>query len=193
MFSIFAVNVCDKDAVAVLNFIVKTIVKVCYPPFRLAQAHGGIVIFVGDFFDKDGKTASAACMNLSSRGTFRLVFDFRFCAAGRTLRWTSRHPELLRLPSNFWVVLAEPGEAEDHGLLAQQSNCELGSLGMAFVVQNDVCDFGDSACLICSSVDVVDRDRSREATGGEVVVTDILSVDEKPSSATVDERARVAL
>ena len=64
---------------------------------------------------------------------------------------------------------------------------------MTFVAQNDVCDFGDSACLICSSVDIVDRDRSREATGGEVVVTDILSVDEKPSSATVDERTGVAL
>src|SRR3981189_2479849 len=58
---------------------------------------------------------------------------------------------------------------------------------MAFVAQNDVRDLGDSAGLIRSSIDVVDRDRRREATGGEVVQTDILSVDEEPSSATVDE------
>ena len=32
MFGILAMNVGDKDAVAVLDFIVKTIVKVCYPP-----------------------------------------------------------------------------------------------------------------------------------------------------------------
>src|SRR3981189_3189856 len=118
MFGLLAMNMGDEDAVAVLNFIVKTIVKVCYPPFRLAQARGGIVIFVGDFFDEDRETASAACVNLSSRGAFRLVFDFRFCAAGRALRWTSRHPDLFRLPVDLGVVLAKPGEAEDHALLA---------------------------------------------------------------------------
>ena len=64
---------------------------------------------------------------------------------------------------------------------------------MAFVAQNDVCDFGDSTGLIRSSIDVVDGDGSGEATGGEVVATDILSVNEQPGSATVDERARVAL
>jgi len=78
-------------------------------------------------------------------------------------------------------------------LLAQRGDGKLGPLGMAFVAQNDVRDFGDSAGLIRSSVDVVDGDGSGEATGGEVVATDILSVNEQPGSATVDERARVAL
>src|SRR3981189_3966677 len=109
-------NMGDEDAVAVFNLIVKTIVKVCYPPFRLAQAHGGTVVFVDDFFDKDGKTASAACVNLSGRDAFCLAFDFRFCAAGRTLRRTSGHPDLFRLPVDLGGVLAKPGEAEDHGL-----------------------------------------------------------------------------
>src|SRR3981189_3781417 len=118
MFGILTMTMGDEDAVAVLDFIVKTVIKVCYPPFRLAQAHGGIVIFVGDFFDKDGETASAACVNLSSRGAFCLAFDFCFCAAGQALRWTSRHPDLLCLPVNLGVVLAQPGEAEDHALLA---------------------------------------------------------------------------
>src|SRR3981189_1333275 len=123
MFRILAMNVGDEDAVAVLNFIVKTIVKVCYPPFRLAQAHGRIVVFVDDFFDKDGEATSAACVDLSSRGAFCLALDLRFGAASRTLRWTSRHTNLLRLPVNFGIVLAEPGEAEDHGLLAQRGDC----------------------------------------------------------------------
>src|SRR3981189_1611742 len=180
MFGIFAVDVCNEDAVTVLDFIIKTIVKVCYPSFRLAQAHRGIVIFVDDFFDKDGEAASAACMNLSSRGMFCLAFDLRFGTASRALRQTSRHPDLLRLPVDLGVVFAKPLEAEDHALLAQRGDCELGSLSMAFVAQNNVRDFGDSACLICSSIDVVDRDRSHEATGGEVVRTDILSVNEKP-------------
>src|SRR3981189_294977 len=104
MFGILAMNMGDEDAVAVLNFIVKTIVKVCYPPFRLAQAHGGIVIFVDDFFDKDGEATSAACVNLSSRGAFCLAFDLRFGAAGRALRQTSRHPNLLHLPVDLRVV-----------------------------------------------------------------------------------------
>src|SRR3981189_1775036 len=98
MFSILAMNVGDEDAVTVLDFVIKTIVKVCYPPFRLAQAHGGIVIFIDDFFDKDGEATSAACMNLSSRGAFCLVFDLHFSAASRALWGASRHPNLLCLP-----------------------------------------------------------------------------------------------
>src|SRR3981189_140728 len=118
MFGILAMNMGDEDAVAVLNLIVKTIVKVCYPPFRLAQARGGIVIFVDDFFDKDGEATSVACVDLRSRGPFCLAFEFRFGAAGRTLWRTSRHPDLLCLPVDFGVMLAKPGKAEDHALFA---------------------------------------------------------------------------
>src|SRR3981189_2722236 len=185
-------DVGDEDAVAVLDFIVKTIVKVFHPPFRLAQAHGGIVIFVNDFFDKDRETASAACVDLSSRGAFSLALDLRFGAASRALRWTSGHPNLFRLPVDLGVVLAKPGKTEDHALLAQRGDCKLGSLCMPFVAQYDICDFGDGACFICGSIDVVDRYGRGEATGGDVVQTDILSVDKEPSSAAVDKRTGVA-
>src|SRR3981189_1385363 len=171
-------DVGDEDAVAVLDFIVKTIVQVFPPPFRLAQAHGGIVIFVDDFFDKDREATSATCMDLSSRGAFCLTFDLCFGAASRTLRGTSRHPNLFRLPVDLGVVLAKPGKTEDHALLAQQGDCELGSLCMAFVAEYDVCDFGDRTCFVCGSVNVVDRDGSGEATGGDVVRADVLCVDE---------------
>src|SRR3981189_1118089 len=166
MFGILAMNMGDEDAVAVLDFIVKTIVKVCYPPFRLAQARGGIVIFVDDFFDKDGEATSAACVDLRRCYVFCLALDLCFSAASRTLQRTSRHPNLLRLPVNLRIVFAEPGKAEDHVLLAQRCDCELGSFGMAFVAQNNVRDLGDSACLICGSIDVVDRDGGGETTGG---------------------------
>src|SRR3981189_2865879 len=112
-------NVGDENAVAVLDFIVKTVVKVFHPPFRLAQAHGGIVVFVDDFFDKDREATSAACVDLRSRGAFCLALDLHFGAASRALRRTSRHPNLLCLPVDLGVMLAKPGEAEDHGLLAQ--------------------------------------------------------------------------
>src|SRR3981189_2278278 len=162
-------DVGDEDAVAVLDFLIKTIVKVFHPPFRLAQAHGGIVVFVDDFFDKDGETAGTACVDLRSRGAFCLALDLCFGAASRALWRTSRHPNLLRLPVNLRIVFAEPGKAEDHVLLAQQCDRKLGSLCMAFVAQNNVCDLGDSACLIRSSVDVVDGDGGGETTGGDVV------------------------
>src|SRR3981189_3254909 len=187
MFGIFTMDVGDEDAVAVLDFLVKTIVKVFHPPFRLAQAHGGIVIFVGNFFDTDGEATSATCVNLSSRGAFCLAFDFRFSAASRTLRRTSRHPNLFRLPVDLGVVLAKPGKTEDHALLAQRGDCELSSLCMAFVAQYDICDFGDGPCFVRGSVDIVDRDGSGEATGGDVVQTNILSVDEKAGSAAVNK------
>src|SRR3981189_170491 len=111
-------DVGDEDAVAVLDFIVKTVVKVFHPPFRLAQAHGGIVIFIDDFFDKDGEATSATCVNLGSRRAFCLAFDFRFGAARRALRWTSGHTNLFSLPFGRGVELAKPGKAEDHALLA---------------------------------------------------------------------------
>src|SRR3979490_3125050 len=118
MFGILAMNMGDEDAVAVLDFVVKTIVKVCYPPFRLAQARGGIVIFVDDFFDKDGEAASAACADLRRCYGVCLALALRLGAASRALRRTSRHPDLLCLPVNLGVVLAKPGEAEDHALFA---------------------------------------------------------------------------
>src|SRR3981189_1278428 len=192
MFGILAMNVGDENAVAVLYFIVKTVVKVFHPPFRLAQAHGGIVIFFDDFFDKDREATSATCVNLSSRGAVCLAFDLCFGAASRALRWTSGHPNLFRLPVNLGVVLAKPGKTEDHALLAQRGDCKLGSLCMAFVAQYDICDFSDGSCFVRGSIDVVDRDGRGEATGGDVVQTDILSVDEKPGGTAVDEPTGVA-
>src|SRR3981189_1160919 len=186
-------DVGDEDAVAVLDFLIKTIVKVFHPPFRLAQAHGGIVVFVDDFFDKDGETAGTACVDLRSRGAFCLALDLCFGTASRALWRTSRHPDLLCLPVDLGVMLAKPGKTEDHVLFAQRCDRKLGSLCMAVVAQYDVCDFGDSTCFVGSSIDVVDGDGSGEATGGEVVQADILSVDEKPGSTTVDERAHAAL
>jgi hypothetical protein len=84
-------------------------------------------------------------------------------------------------------VLEEPGEAEDHALLAQRGDCKLGFLCMPFVVQYDVCNLSDSTCFVRSSVDDVDRDGSGEAVGGDVVCADILGVNEKASSAAVDK------
>src|SRR3981189_710708 len=118
MFGILAMNMGDEDAVAVLNLIVKTIIKVCYPPFRLAQARGWIVIFIDDFFDKDGEATSAACVDLRHCYAFCLALDLCFSAASRALRQRSRHPALFCLPVNLGVVLAKPGEAEDHALFA---------------------------------------------------------------------------
>jgi hypothetical protein len=85
------------------------------------------------------------------------------------LRWTSKHPNLLCLPVNFEVVLAKPGEAKDHDLLAQRGDCKLGSLNVVFVTQNNVCDLGDSSCFVRSSINVVDWDRGGESTGGDGV------------------------
>jgi hypothetical protein len=197
MSGILAMDVGDENVVAVLDLVVKTVIKVgiivCYPPIRLAHTLERIAIFINDFFDKDRETTSVACMNLCSCYVFRLALDFRFGAACQTLRGTSRHLNLFRLPVNLTVVFAEPGEAEDHALLAQRGDCELGSLCMAFVMQDDICDLGDGACFIRSSIDVVDRDRSGEAMGGDVVRVDILHVDKKAGGTAVDKHIHIAL
>ena len=81
MFGVFAMDVCDEDAVTVLDFVVEAIVKVCRPSIRLAQAHGRTVIFFDDLFDEDRETASAACMDLRCYYVFRSALDLRFGAA----------------------------------------------------------------------------------------------------------------
>jgi hypothetical protein len=155
-------DVGDEDAVAVLDFVIKTIIKVgvivCYPPVRLTHALGRITIFIDDFSDKDQEATSAACMDLCHCYVFRLVFDLRFGTASRALWGTSRHPDLFSLPVDLRVVLVEPGEAEDHGLLAQRGDCELGLLCMALVAQDNICDFSDGTCFVGSAIDIVDRD-----------------------------------
>src|SRR3981189_3244567 len=94
VFVIFAMDVGDENAVAVLDLVVKAIVKVvvtrCYPPIRLAHALRRIAVFVDDFFDEDRETASAACMDLRRCYGFRLALDLRFGVASRALWWTSR-------------------------------------------------------------------------------------------------------
>src|SRR3981189_2464399 len=137
MFGVFAMDVCNKDAVTVLDFIVETIVKVCRHSIRLAQAHGRTVIFINDLFNEDQETASAACMDLHRCYAFRSALDLRFSAASRTLWGASSHPTPFRLPVHLRVVFAEPGKTEDHGLLAQRGNCKLGSLCMTIVVQHN--------------------------------------------------------
>src|SRR3981189_1836009 len=114
MFGVFAMDVCDEDAVTVLDFVVEAIVKVCHPSIRLAQAHGRTVIFVDALFNENQDTASTACMDLRRCYAFRSALDLRFSAASRTLWGASRHPNLFCLPVDLWVVFAEPG---DHGLL----------------------------------------------------------------------------
>src|SRR3981189_60284 len=173
--------------------VVKVVVARCYPPIRLAHALGRIAVFVDDLFDKDRETASAACMDLRRCYAFRLALDLCFSGASRTLRWTSGHPNLLRLPVDFGVVFAKPGEAKDHGLLAQRGDCELGSLCMPFVAQYDVCDFGDRTCFVGSSIDIVDGDGSGEAMGGNIVRTDILCVDKQAGGTAVDKCTCVVL
>src|SRR3981189_43217 len=193
MFGVFAMDVCDEDAVTVLDFIVETIVKVCRPSIRLAQAHGRTVIFIDNLFNEDRETASAPCMDLRRCYTCRSALDLRFSAASRTLWGASKHPTLFHLPVDLGVVLAKPGKTEDHGLLAQRGDCKLGSLCMTIVAQHNIGDFGDGACFICGSINVVDRDGGGEATGGDVVRTDILCVNEQASGTAVDERTGVAL
>jgi hypothetical protein len=54
----------NEKAVAVLDFVIKTVVKVgiivCYPAVRLTHALRRIAVFVDDFFDEDREATSAS-------------------------------------------------------------------------------------------------------------------------------------
>jgi len=65
---------------------------------------------------------------------------------------------VLGLPVNLRVVLTEPGEAQDHALLAQLRDHKLSAFHMPIVPEDDICNLVDCTTLIGCSIDIVDWD-----------------------------------
>jgi len=68
-------------------------------------------------------------------------------------------------PIDLWVVVLEPGVAEDHALLSETGDGEERPFRVSFVTKNYIYHFGDLICLIGGAVHVVHQYRAKEALG----------------------------
>jgi hypothetical protein len=70
---------------------------------------------------------------------------------------------------------------------------QLCMLRVVLVAQNNVSYVCDCTGIICSAIDIVDRDRLGEGTCGDVIKLCPLNVNEAASSTTVNEGLRALL
>src|ERR1700761_7445253 len=81
------------------------------------------------------------------------------------------------VPVNLRVVLPEPGVPKDELLLAQPRDCELDSLRMPIVAEDNVGDLPDSAGFVRSTVYVINRDGSCQPPEREADRRGVLRID----------------
>jgi len=109
-----------------------------------------------------------------------------------TAHGAARHVDLLGLPVNLGVVLMEPGEAQDHALLAQLCDHKLSALCMPVVPEDDICNLADCTTLIGCSVNIVDWDWPSERTCGDVICTCPFSIHKQSRCTTVNQQSNAA-
>jgi len=89
-------------------------------------------------------------------------------------------------------VLVEPGEAQDHALLAQLRDCKLSVLHMPIVPEDDICNLADCTALVGCSIDVVDRDWPSEHMCGDVICACPFGIHKQPCCTTVNQQPSAA-
>jgi hypothetical protein len=85
-------------------------------------------------------------------------------------------------------MFPQPGVSQDQMLLANASDNEQGLFQMVLVAENEVHYFCDRASIVRGPVNIEHWHRPGQFTGGEVVSSDIVSVDETSRHTGVDQR-----
>lgn len=115
-----------------------------------------------------------------------LLFHFLFVNPGATLGGAVVHLDFVRLPVDFWIVFAQPGVPQDELHFPEFCDGELHALRVVLVVEYEIDHTTDSARFVCSSIDIIHRNRACKSAEGESVLMHVLRVDEHASSAAVE-------
>ena len=89
------------------------------------------------------------------------------------------------LPIDLWVVVLEPGVAEDHTLLSKTGDGKERPFRVSFVMKDYIYYFGDLTCLIGGAVHVVHQYRARDALSAHIFCTDKIFIYEVTCSSEV--------
>jgi len=107
--------------------------------------------------------------------------------ASFTPRRASVHLYFSSLPINLRVVVLEPGITEDHVLLSKTGDSEERPFGVGFVVEDNVYNFRDLACLVAEAVHVVYWYGARDAPSVNTFCPDEVSIYEVTRSSGVQK------
>ena len=114
-----------------------------------------------------------------------LSFFCNLCLTVVTFVWTAAHGHLLGLPVDLWVVLLEPGEAQDDILLSQAGDCEGGAFRVVIESEDCIHNLHNGARFIWSAIYIVDWNGMDEFLSGEAVAFHITPVHELTHGTTV--------
>jgi len=116
----------------------------------------------------------------------RLFFSYR--AASFTSRRASIHLYFSGLPIDLWIMVLEPGVAEDHVLLPKVGDGEERPFGVGLITEDHIHHFGDLPHFVRGAVYVEHRYGTRDAPGTNTFRTDKILVYEVAGGSGVQKR-----
>jgi len=97
------------------------------------------------------------------------------------------HIYLSSLPIDLWVVVLEPGVAEDHTLLSKTGDSEERPFRVGFVMEDYIYHFGDLTGLVGGAVHIVHWYRVRDVLGANTFCIDKVLIYEVACSSRVQK------
>jgi len=107
--------------------------------------------------------------------------------ASFTSRGALVHLHFSGLPIDLWIIVLEPGVAEDHALLSEVGDGEERPLRVGLITENYVYYFGDLPCFIRGAVHVKHRYGVRDVLGTNTLCMDKVFVYEVACSPRVQK------
>ena len=150
------------------------------------------VILILDLLYEHWETTGSASTDLCGRNVLFPSLMFCIQPACVTVHGAAQHVDLFGFPVNLRVVLADPGEAQDHALLAQLHDRKLSVLCMPIVPEDDIRNLTDCTTLIGCSIDVIDWDQLCERTRGDIICACPFGVHEQSRCTAVDKQLSAA-
>ena len=92
------------------------------------------------------------------------------------------------LPIDLWIMVLEPGVAEDHALLSEVGDGEEHSLRVGLITENYVYHFGDLPCFVRGAIHIEHRYGVKDVPGANTLRTDKVFVYEVVCSSRVQKR-----
>jgi len=150
------------------------------------------VILILDLLYEHWETTRSASTDLCGRNVLFPSLVFCIQPACVTVHGAAQHVDLFGLPVNLRVVLADPGEAQDHALLAQLHDHKLSVLCMPIVPEDDIHNLMDCTTLIGCSIDIVYWDWPSEHTCGDIICMCPFGIHKQPHCTAVNQQPSAA-
>ena len=121
--------------------------------FDFTYLAGGLVLFsVFCILQRGSRSTDVDGSSLHFPPQYLFLLDH---VASFALKEISVYMYFSSLPIDLWVVVLEPGVAEDHALLSETGDSKECPFRVSFVIENYIHHFRDLTCLVGGAVYVV--------------------------------------